>query len=188
MMLKDNEKQLFKHRLAQVSDLKAIGELMLAAITENMKAYLSQEQIEAAKESMGIDSSLIEDQTYFVIETNIKGKDTIIACGGWGKRKTLFGGNHTEGRDDSLSDPKTDPARVRAMYTHPRWVRKGIGAQLIRLAENAARNYGFKQIELGSTIAGHEFYLKQGYRDIEKYERRSDNGAIDTIIKMRKSL
>ncbi|MDQ7050979.1 MAG: GNAT family N-acetyltransferase [Enterobacterales bacterium] len=104
------------------------------------------------------------------------------------KEKTLFGGNHTEGRDDSLSNPTIDPARVRAMYTHPQWIRKGIAAQLIRLSEKAARDYGFKQIELGSTIAGHQFYLKQGYYDIERYERRSDNGAIDTIIKMRKAL
>ncbi|MDQ7050980.1 MAG: hypothetical protein Q9M92_16185 [Enterobacterales bacterium] len=82
-----NTKVFFKHRLAQLSDLDAIGELMLAAITENMKAYLNKDQIEAAKESMGIDTSLIKDQTYFVIETNIDGKDKIVACGGWGKRK-----------------------------------------------------------------------------------------------------
>ncbi len=181
-------KLIFTHRLAQFSDLPAIGDLMLAAITENMKAYLSKAQIEAAKESMGIDTSLIEDQTYFVIEAKVDGIDRIVACGGWGKRRTLFGGNHTQGRDDSLSDPATEPARVRAMYTHPDWIRKGIGKKLIQLAEKSARDYGFKQIELGSTIAGHEFYLKQGYRDIEKYERRSSNGEIDIIIKMRKSL
>lgn len=95
----------FTHRLASVADIPAIVDLMRASIAENMKSFLSAAEIVAAQETMGVDRTLIEDQTYFVIETIHDGEPLMIACGGWGKRKTLYGGDHTVGRDDSLSDP-----------------------------------------------------------------------------------
>ncbi len=142
------------HRLATPDDEAEIIALMRASIEQNMKPFLTAEEIEAAKETMGVDHCLLADKTYFVIETEKEGQTIMVGCGGWGKRKTLYGGDHTTGRDDSLSDPANDPARIRAMYTHPDWTRLGIGSLLLKLGENAARKAGFKTIELGSTVSG----------------------------------
>ena len=178
----------FTHRIATESDIPAIIELMRAAIAENMKAFLSPVEIEAALETMGIDHSLIEDGTYFVIESTQQSQTVLVGCGGWGKRKTLYGGDHTVGRDDTLSNPAEDPARIRAMYTHPEWTRCGIGTLLLDLGEAAARDAGFKTIELGSTVPGEPLYLARGYLEIERNSQIAANGAENTIIKMRKNL
>jgi GNAT superfamily N-acetyltransferase len=176
------------HRTAQFSDIPAIIELMHASITENMKQFLSPEEIEAAKETMGVDRTLIEDGTYFIIETQVEAVTVLIGCGGWGKRKTLYGGDHTVGRDDSLSDPSIDAARIRAMYTHPDWARRGIGTLLLDLGEAAARNAGFKTIELGSTVPGEPLYLARGYGELGRETHVAANGSDNVVIKMTKSL
>jgi GNAT superfamily N-acetyltransferase len=176
------------HRIATPADIPVIIELMRASIAENMKAFLSTSEIEAAKETMGVDQTLIDDQTYFLLETVSNGETVPVACGGWGKRKTLYGGDHTAGRDDSLSDPSVDAARIRAMYTHPDWVRCGIGTRLLDLGEQAARAAGFKRIELGSTIPGEPFYLARGYNELTRETFDGANGAENTVIKMSKSL
>lgn len=178
----------FTQRIATESDIPAIIELMRTAIAENMKAFLSPTEIEAALETMGIDHSLISDGTYFVIEAAQQTNSVLVGCGGWGKRKTLYGGDHTVGRDDTLSNPNQDPARIRAMYTHPEWTRCGIGTLLLDLGEAAARDAGFKTIELGSTVPGEPLYLARGYVEIERNTQIAANGAENTIIKMRKSL
>lgn len=178
------------HRLAQLNDTPAIVELMRAAITENMREFLSSAEVEAAKETMGVDQTLIADQTYFLIETvEVEhGKTILVGCGGWGKRKTLYGGDHTAGRDDSLSDPAIDAARIRAMYTHPSWTRCGIGTRLLDLGEAAARDAGFKTIELGSTIPGEPLYLARGYEEVSRETHAASNGANNVVIKMVKVL
>jgi GNAT superfamily N-acetyltransferase len=131
---------------------------------------------------------LIEDGTYFLIETTHRSETVLVGCGGWGKRRTLYGGNHTAGRDDSLSDPASDAARIRAMYTHPAWTRKGIGSLLLDLGEDAARLAGFKTIELGSTLPGEPLYLARGYIEVDRKIEKGANGADNTIIKMVKVL
>jgi len=176
------------HRVANQNDVPAIIELMGLSISENMKSFLSVKEIEAAKETMGVDKTLLADQTYFVIETELNGQTIMVGCGGWGKRKTLYGGDHTLGRDDSLSDPKKDPARIRAMYTHPDWTRNGIGSLLLKLGEQAARDAGFKTIELGSTIPGEPLYIAKGFVEISREVFAGANGADNTVIKMSKSL
>jgi len=176
------------HRIATLEDIPAIIELMRLAIAENMKAFLSKTEIEAAQETMGVDRSLVNDGTYFIIETVYQGKAVMIGCGGWGKRKTLYGGDHTVGRDDSLSDPSIDAARIRAMYTHPDWTRKGIGTLLLDLGETAARNAGFKTIELGSTVPGEPLYIARGYREVERETHKAANGSDNVVIKMVKAL
>ena len=178
----------FTHRIATADDKPSIMELMRLAIEENMKAFLSTAEIEAAQETMGVDRTLLEDQTYFVIETEHEGRTVMVGCGGWGKRKTLYGGDHTAGRDDSLSDPAVDPARIRAMYTHPQWTRRGIGSLLLTLGENAARNAGFKSIELGSTLPGEPLYYARGYREVSRVTHVAANGSDNVVIKMRKAL
>ena len=156
----------FSCRVANKSDIASITELMRLSIEINMKAFLSAEQIEANKESMGVDLTLIEDGSYFVVETSKEGEKVLVGCGGWSRRRTLFGGNHTKGRDDRFSDPKKETARIRAMYTHPDWTRKGIGSLLLLKGEQAARESGFKVIELGSTIPGEPLYVAKGYTEV----------------------
>jgi GNAT superfamily N-acetyltransferase len=178
----------FTHRIAQAADVPAIIELMRIAIAENMKAYLSAAEIVAAQETMGVDGTLIEDKTYFVIETISNGATVLVGCGGWGKRKTLYGGDHTVGRDDSFSDPARDAARIRAMYTHPAWVRRGIGTLLLDLGEAAARSAGFSRIELGSTLAGEPLYVARGYKEISRETHIAANGEKNYVIRMTKAL
>ena len=153
-----------------------------------MRDFLSRAEIEAAKETMGVDMTLIEDGTYFIIETVKDGESCIVGCGGWGKRRTLYGGDHTVGRDDSFSDPAIEPARIRAMYTHPDWTRCGVGTYLLEVGEQAAREAGFKTIELGSTVPGEPLYLARGYREFERVNAIGANGEDNLIIKMRKAL
>lgn len=182
------KKKNFSHRLANETDIPEIVDLMRASIAENMKSFLTPTEIAAAEETMGVDRTLIEDKTYFVIETVHDGKTLMVACGGWGKRKTLYGGDHTVGRDDSLSDPSINAARIRAMYTHPDWTRLGIGRLLLDLGESAARQAGFRTIELGSTIPGEPFYLAQGYSEVSRETHIGANGAENVVIKMIKAL
>ena len=158
------------------------------SIEENMKAYLSPEEIVAARETMGVDQTLIDDGTYFLIEAEVNGENKLVGCGGWGKRRTLYGGNHTRGRDDSFSDPQTEAARIRAMYTHPQWIRQGIGTLLIELGEKAARSAGFKRIALGSTVAGEPLYLAMGYSEVSRETFKGENGADNLVITMEKAL
>ncbi len=178
----------FSHRLATQDDVSAILEVMKASISQNMREFLSDAEIIAAQETMGLDSTLIDDKTYFVIETMNPGGKVMVGCGGWGKRRTLYGGNHTSGRDDQFSNPETDPARIRAMYTHPDWVRQGIGKLLLKLGENAAREAGFESIELGSTVPGKPLYASQGYIEYGRDQHQGENGEGNLIIKMRKTL
>lgn len=189
MGMDDRAAPTLSHRLATHDDVPAILELMRAAIAVNMREFLSPAEIEAAQETMGVDMMLIEDGTYFVIEATAADGSTVMAgCGGWGKRRTLYGGDHTVGRDDRCSDPATEPARIRAMYTHPDWVRRGIGTLLLRLGEDAARAAGFATIELGSTVPGEPLYRARGYRELERIEHRGANGAANIVIRMTKSL
>lgn len=179
---------IFTHRIAHEADTEAIRQLMQASIAENMKSFLSASEIEAAKETMGVDKTLISDGTYFLIETAHKGEAVLVGCGGWGKRRTLYGGDHTVGRDDSLSDPSIDAARIRAMYTHPDWTRRGIGTLLLNLGEDAARQAGFKTIELGSTVPGEPLYRARGYVEVARRVETAANGFENTVIKMVKAL
>ncbi len=178
----------FTHRIATKADIPVIVEIMRASIAENMKDFLSSDEITAAQETMGLDMTLIEDGTYFLIETIKNGETVGVACGGWGKRKTLYGGDHTTGRDDSYSDPAVDAARIRAMYTHPDWTRRGIGTLLLDLGENAAREAGFKTIELGSTVPGEPLYLVRGYVEFDRESNAAANGSENVVIHMRKKL
>jgi GNAT superfamily N-acetyltransferase len=176
------------YRMAQQADIPAIVNLMRVSIAENRKAYLSADEIVAAQETMGVDQSLIKDQTYFMIKAFQDGESILVGCGGWGKRKTLYGGDHTAGRDDSLSEPSKDAARIRAMYTHPDWIRKGVGTLLLDLGEQAARDVGFKTIELGSTVPGEPFYLARDYKEVSRETMVGANGADNLVIKMVKNL
>src|SRR5215813_5802047 len=137
------------HRLAVPDDVPVLKPLMEAAIGELLKPFLPPEQVTASFSVMGLDTQLIKDGTYFVIES----EGRIAGCGGWSRRATLFGGDHSAGRDAALLDPAKDAARVRAMYTNPPFVRRGVGRLILSLCEAAAAREGFTRVELGATRA-----------------------------------
>lgn len=171
------------HRLASHGDLADLKSLMDAAISENQKPFLSGEQIASSRAIMGLDSQLIEDGTYFVIEIG----GALAGCGGWSRRATLYGGDATSGRDAALLDPAKDAARVRAMYTHPNFTRRGVGRLIMTLCEAAARREGFREIELMATLSGEPLYLACGYRPIERLEDGRGGTGVP-LTRMRKPL
>jgi len=166
-------------RLATAPDAPAIERLMELAIRRLLPAFLSPEQVAASFQSMGLDTQLIEDGTYFLIHDG----DLLVACGGWSRRATLFGGNHTAGRDARLLDPATEAARIRAMYTHPSHARRGLGRRILQVSEEAARAQGFKRAVLGATLGGEPLYHACGYRETG---RHSEAGV--PLVQMEKPL
>ena len=137
-------------RTADRDDVPALVPLMEAAIGELQKGFLDEAQIESSRAIMGLDVELIDDGTYYVIECDGR----LAGCGGWSRRATLYGGDHSGGRDSALLDPARDPARVRAMYTHPDFTRRGVGRLVLSLCESAAAAEGFTRLELMATLAG----------------------------------
>lgn len=150
-------------RLAVMADIPRISDVMRASIEELQAGYLSPDQIIASAKGMGLDTQLIEDGTYFCAVAQIDGAEQIVGCGGWSFRATLYGGNHSGGRDLRRLDPKNERARIRAMYTHPNFVRRGIGRLILQASEDAAREAGFRALEMAATLAGEPFYLRCGY-------------------------
>jgi len=149
----------------------------------------SPAQIEGALGTVfGVDTQLIADGTYFVVDAIGKGGMKAIAgCGGWSKRKTLFGGDRGSGREDSLLDPLQDYARIRAFFVHPDLARRGIGSRILDACESAAREAGFKGFELGATITGERLYKARGYRVTGRIDVPLPNGASMPVIRMSKS-
>jgi GNAT superfamily N-acetyltransferase len=171
------------HRLARAGDLPALSALMALAIDELQKGFLSEGQIAASRLIMGLDSQLVEDGTYFVVEAD----GELAGCGGWSRRATLYGGNQTPGRDAALLDPRTDPARVRAMYTHPAFARRGVGRLVLQLSEQAAAAEGFTRLELMATLAGVPLYRAYGFEPVE--ELTDDRGGAPVpLVRMRKAV
>lgn len=170
-------------RLARTTDLPVLRSLIEAAIDELQKGYLNEAQIQSSHAIMGIDTQLIDDGTYFVVELD----DAIVGCGGWSRRATLYGGDHSSGRDAALLDPTTEPARVRAMYTHPAFTRRGIGRMILRLCEQAATAEGFKLLELMATLSGLALYEAAGYQAIERVEDLADGTPVP-LVRMQKAV
>jgi GNAT superfamily N-acetyltransferase len=175
---------MFTHRLATADDMPALQILMTAAIRDLLPQFLPPEKVEASFAVMGVDSQLIEDGTYFALEE----EGVMAGCGGWSRRATLFGHNHTAGRDARLLDPASEPARVRAMYTAPAFVRRGVGWQILELCEAAARREGFSRTELGATKGGEPLYRACGYQEIERMEVPTPSGVTVPITRMGKQL
>jgi GNAT superfamily N-acetyltransferase len=171
-------------RPARRDDVAAIAPLMDAAIAGLLAPYLPPEGVAASFDIMGLDTQLIDDGTYYVVESG----GVVIGCGGWSRRATLFGGDHSAGRDAALLDPARDPARVRAMYTHPAWTRRGVGRALLALCDARARDEGFTACELAATLAGEPLYLACGYREVERFTADAPSGVAVPLIRMRKAL
>ncbi len=152
-------------RVATIEDLPALSVVMDAAIGQLQTGFLDSAQIESSRAVMGLDRQLIEDGTYFMAFVD----GTIAGCGGWSKRATLYGGDHSAGlREPRLLDPTSEPARIRAMYTAPAFARRGVGAALLAHCEGVARAVGFSACELMATLSGEPLYRRAGYALIEE--------------------
>ncbi|PHY21785.1 GNAT family N-acetyltransferase [Caulobacter sp. BP25] len=171
-------------RLAKPEDMPVLSALMNRAIGDLLPAFLPPEGVTASYEVMGLDTQLIADGTYFVVEDG----GAIAGCGGWSRRATLFGGDHSAGRDAALLDPAKDAARVRAMYTHPDHTRKGVGRLILDACEVAARAEGFTRAEMAATMGGVPLYRACGYVDIEPFEAETSSGYRVPLIRMGKAL
>jgi len=172
-------------RKANLDDREAIEQLIVESARGLSRQDYSDSQIEAAIASVfGVDTNLIVDQTYFVAESS----GMLIGCGGWSKRKTLFGGDQFASRDSSELDPESEAAKIRAFFVHPEFARKGIGRAILLACEDEARAYGFQSVELMATLPGIPFYKTCGYEGIAVVELELRDGVILELLPMRKSL
>jgi GNAT superfamily N-acetyltransferase len=174
----------FAHRWARADDAPALHALMTAAIDQLQSDVLDPEQVHASHAVMGIDTQLIADGSYVLIEEHGR----IAGCGGWSRRATLYGGDHSPGRDAALLDPAVDAARIRAMYTHPDFTRRGVGRLVLDLCEQAAADAGFSRVELMATLAGERLYSACGYTPIEHTHSPPIDGVRVPLIRMGKPL
>ena len=171
-------------RKANLDDRAAIEELIVESARALSRQDYSDSQIEAAIASVfGVDTCLIVDQTYFVAESS----GMLIGCGGWSKRKTLFGGDQFTSRDPGELDPKSQAAKIRAFFVHPEFARKGIGRAILLACEDEARAYGFRSVELMATLPGLPLYKACGYEGDESIEIELLGGVKLELLPMRKS-
>ena len=172
-------------RLAALEDRPRLEKLIAESATGLSRTDYSSEQIDAALGgAFGVDSELIRDGTYFVAEVD----GDIVGCGGWSRRKTLFGGDSQPGRRSDLLDPARDSARIRAFFVHPAWARRGIGRAILERCEAEARDHGFRSAELLATLPGERFYRALGYVGRERVEHRLSEEVTIDFVPMRKEL
>jgi GNAT superfamily N-acetyltransferase len=175
----------FSLREATPEDRSRLEELIAESATGLSLGDYSTAQIESALQgTFGVDSELIRDGTYFVVEVD----GEIVGCGGWSRRKTLFGGDAQPGRRSDLLDPLRDSARIRAFFVHPAWARRGIGRAILERCETGAREHGFRSAELLATLPGERFYRALGYTGGERVEHRLGDELMIDFVPMRKDL
>lgn len=170
-------------RLATEADLPTLTAIMDDAIGTLQKGFLTEEQIASSRAIMGLDRQLVSDGTYYVVEVD----GEIAGCGGWSRRATLYGSDSTPGRDAHLLDPAVDAARVRAMFTSPRFARQGVGRLILELCESAAAAEGFTRLQLMGTRAGEPLYTAYGFVARERLED-STGGAPVPLVRMEKPI
>lgn len=177
---------MIKVRLATVDDVKTLNELITVSARELSRNIYSDQEIEGAiKYVFGVDTELVNDRTYFVIE-----KDGELAgCGGWSKRKTLFGGNQFSGREEpQYLDPSKEAAKIRAFFIHPKFARQGLGSKLLGYCEQQAHKNGFTQLEMMATLPGVKLYSKFDYKAVSDEIVMLPNGVPLKFVRMSKNL
>jgi GNAT superfamily N-acetyltransferase len=166
--------QAFTIRAAVSADIPVLRNLIDASVRQLQAGDYSPAQIDSAlKTVFGVDSQLVNDGTYLLVEAvpaDSEKTPVIVACGGWSKRKTLYGGDRWHDRQDDLLDPKSDAAKIRAFFIHPDWARQGIGTLLLDACESAARAAGFTRFEMGATLTGAKLFQNRGYVAMERLE------------------
>jgi GNAT superfamily N-acetyltransferase len=148
--------------------------------------YTSAQIEDALQTVYGVDSQLIADGTYSVVEAESEAK--IVGCGGWSKRQTLFGGDRWTGREDALLDPQKDAAKIRAFFVHPHWVRRGIGSMILEACERAAVTADFTRFEMGATLTGVPLYRARGYVALQRLDVPLRNGESLAVVRMEKRI
>lgn len=180
----------FHLRLATEKDIPALDALIEASVRGLQANDYTPGQIEGALGTvLGLDTQLIRDRTYFLAEFPEKNANAlhIAGCGGWSKRKTLFGADAGPGREPELLDPATDAAKVRAIFVHPQFARMGLGSLILATVEDAARDAGFRRFEMGSTLTGVPLYRLRGYVETERISVPLANGEALPVVKMVKN-
>ncbi len=187
-------------RLALPADIPVLQALIDASVRGLQAQDYTPAQIEGAlKTVFGVDSQLIADGTYIVAEANsdgnqradqtvVKVEPMIVGCGGWSKRKTLYGGDRWTGREDELLDPLRDAAKIRAFFIHPAWARQGIGGMILEACESAARAAGFTRYEMGATLTGAKLFSVKGYVAVKPISIPLMNGEVLPVIHMEKRM
>ena len=178
-----NERLDYLIRKARLEERDEIQKLILESARHLSREHYTKTQIEAAiKAVFGVDTSLILDGTYFVAECD----GTLVGCGGWSRRRTLFGGDQFSNRDTNELDPRTEAAKIRAFFIHPNFARQGIARAILARCESEARANGFRSLELMSTLPGIKLYEACGYEKAEPIEYEVD-GVIIGFVAMRKA-
>ena len=184
-------------RLAVPEDVPVLRKLIEASVRGLQTEDYAPAQIEGALQTVfGVDSQLIADGTYIVAEApssanagaeaNEKSNWAIVGCGGWSKRKTLYGSDHWTGREDALLDPQRDAAKIRAFFIHPDWARQGVGSKILQACEDAARAAGFTRYEMGATLTGAKLFGAKGYVPVKPISIQLNNGEMLPVIHMEK--
>ena len=172
-------------RLAREDDIPKLESLIELSVRELQAPHYSTAQMDGALGTVfGVDRQLIRDQTYFVVEQ----EGALLACGGWSKRESLFGSDAARAKEDALLDPRSQPARIRAFFVHPRQARRGLGRAILLACEEAIRAAHFHKIELVATLAGVDFYRAFGYCEDERYEVPLVNGQSLPVVRMSKRI
>ena len=185
-------------RLAVPEDVPILRELIEVSVRGLQAQDYSQAQIEGALQTVfGVDSQLIADGTYIVAEAERNAiaraeaapepsELIIVGCGGWSKRKTLYGSDHWTGRENALLGPLCDAAKIRAFFIHPDWARRGVGSMILQACEDAARSAGFARYEMGATLTGAKLFGVKGYAAIKRISIPLVNGETLPVIHMEK--
>jgi len=178
----------FKLRKAVNNDIPALRSLIDASVRGLQARDYTVAQIEIALEEVyGVDTQLIADGSYFAVETgSAEGNTLLVGCGGWSKRKTLYGGDQWRDREPELLDPECDAAKIRAFFVHPNWARQGIGTLILQACESAAAQAGFRRLEMGATLTGVPFYRARGYLELEHLSVTLSDGLFLPIVRMEK--
>ena len=181
----------FVIRVARAEDVDALRRLIEASVRGLQAGDYTAAQIDGALgHALGLDTQLIEDGTYFVAVAlqPAEGVPVLAGCGGWSPRKTLFGSDHGPHREAGLLDPAQDAAKIRAIFVHPAWARRGLGSLILEHCEEAARAAGFAEFEMGSTLTGLRLYSLRGYREIGRVDVVLPNGEVLPVVRMKKVL
>lgn len=172
-------------RLARIEEKLQMNALIRASGIGLADGFYTPEQAEAiTRDVFGVDSALVEDGTYFVIEHDGK----LAACGGWSRRATDFGGDHAKSGNDRPLDPATEPARIRAFFVDPAMARQGLGTMLLDHCVEAARAAGFTSLELVSTMPGEPLYLRHGFTPLKRMELVLSGGVTVALTRMRRDI
>jgi len=175
-------------RTAKPEDAPALKQLIERSVRGLSAGYYTKRQIKSALVYVfGVDTQLIADGTYFVAELPSE-NDRIVGCGGWSRRRTLYGGDQMKSGEDDLLDPATEAARIRAFFIDPDFARRGIGRMIIETCERAAADAGFKKLELGATLPGEPMYAAVGYTAIERVDHAMPDGEVLPVVIMQKRI